>query len=57
MLAMTQLHDIRRLYFEEGRNVSEIAKTTGCDRKTVRGTATIRSFWGHFNQPNNFTYL
>lgn len=36
MLAMTQLHDIRRLYFEEGRNVSEIAKTTGCDRKTVR---------------------
>jgi len=49
MLAMTQLHDIRRLYFEEGRNVSEIAKTTGCDRKTVRGTATIRSFWGHCN--------
>lgn len=27
MLAMTQLHDIGRLYFEEGRNVSEIAKT------------------------------
>ena len=36
MLTMTQLHDIRRLFFEEGRNVSQIAKTTDCDRKTVR---------------------
>ena len=33
---MTQLHDSSRLYDEEGRYVSEIANTTGCDRKTVR---------------------
>ena len=36
MLAMVQIHDIRKLFFEEGKNISQIAKTTGCDRKTVR---------------------
>ena len=36
MLTMTQLHNIRKLYFEEGNNISEIARITGSDRKTVR---------------------
>ena len=36
MLTMTQVHDIRKLYFEEGKNINQIAKMTGFDRKTVR---------------------
>jgi transposase len=36
MLSMTQIKDIRKMYFEEGRNVSQIARETGHDRKTVR---------------------
>jgi len=36
MLTMTQIHDIRKLYFEEGKNISQISKKTGFDRKTVR---------------------
>jgi len=36
MLTMTQVHNIRKLYFEEGKNISQIAKMTGFDRKTVR---------------------
>ena len=37
MLTMTQVKDIRKMYFEEGKNISEIARDTGHDRKTVRG--------------------
>ena len=37
MLTMTQVHDIRKLYFEEGKNISAISKQTGLDRKTIRG--------------------
>jgi len=33
---MTQKHDIRKLYFEEGKNISEISREIGRDRKTVR---------------------
>jgi len=33
---MTPVHDIRKLYFEEGKNISQIAKMTGFNRKTVR---------------------
>ncbi len=36
MLTMTQIQDIRKMYFEEGRNISQIARETGHDRKTVR---------------------
>ncbi len=36
MLSMTQIKDIRKMYFEEGKNISQIAKETGHDRKTVR---------------------
>jgi transposase len=34
---MTEQHSLRRLYYEEGKNITEIAKETGRDRKTVRG--------------------
>ncbi|MCE5330104.1 IS21 family transposase [bacterium] len=33
---MTQVHNIRKLYFEEGKNINQISKETGFDRKTVR---------------------
>ena len=36
MLTMTQVHDIRKMFFEEGRNISEIARETKHDRKTIR---------------------
>ena len=34
---MTQIKDIRKMYFEEGKNISQIARETGHDRKTIRG--------------------
>ncbi|XFO67745.1 hypothetical protein SPSIL_039640 [Sporomusa silvacetica DSM 10669] len=36
MLTMTQVHDIRKMFFEEGKNISEIARETKRDRKTIR---------------------
>ena len=33
---MAQVHDIRKLYFEEGKSISQISRETGYDRKTVR---------------------
>lgn len=33
---MTQVHDIRKMYFEEGKNITQISQETGRDRKTVR---------------------
>ena len=33
---MTQVHDIRKMFFEKGMNISEIARETGRDRKTIR---------------------
>lgn len=36
MLTMTQVHDIRKMFFEEGRTISEIARETKRDRKTIR---------------------
>ena len=33
---MTQVHNIRKMYFEEGKNITEISRKTGRDRKTVR---------------------
>lgn len=33
---MTQVHDIKKLYFEEGKNIIQIARETGHDRKTVK---------------------
>ena len=46
MLTMTQVHDIRKLYFEEGKNISQIAKITGFDRKTVRNYLNKDDFNG-----------
>ncbi len=37
MLTMTQVHDIRKQYFEEGKTISAISRKTGFDRKTIRG--------------------
>jgi hypothetical protein len=34
---MTQVKDIKKMYFEERKNISEIARKTGHDRKTVMG--------------------
>lgn len=36
MLAMDQVKDIRRLYYEQGLKLTEIADKTGCNWKTVR---------------------
>ena len=33
---MTQVHDIRKMYFEEGKNILQISRETGRDRKTVK---------------------
>lgn len=33
---MTQVHDIRKLYFEEGKSITQISRETGRDRKTIR---------------------
>jgi transposase len=33
---MTEVHNLRKLYYDEGKNITEIAKQTGRDRKTVR---------------------
>jgi len=33
---MTEIHDIRELYFEDGHNITQIARQTGRDRKTIR---------------------
>ena len=36
MLTMTQKNDIRKLFYEQGMSISQIARETGHDRKTVR---------------------
>ena len=36
MLTMTQKHDIRKMFFEEGMSISEISRETSHDRKTIR---------------------
>ncbi len=33
---MAQVDDIRKMYYEEGKSVSQIARETGRDRKTIR---------------------
>ena len=36
MLTMTQVHDIEKRYFVEGKTISAISKETGFERKTLR---------------------
>jgi hypothetical protein len=33
---MTQIHDIRKAYFEKGKDISQITREFGHDRKTIR---------------------
>jgi len=33
---MTQTHDIRKKYYDEGKSITHVARETGFDRKTVR---------------------
>lgn len=33
---MTEVHDIRKLYYQEGQNITQISRSTGRDRKTIR---------------------
>lgn len=44
---MTQVDHIRKAYFEEGHNITQIAEIFSCDRKTVRKYLAIDDF----NQP------
>jgi len=36
MLKMTEITDLRKMYFEDGETISQIQKKTGFDRKTIR---------------------
>jgi len=36
MLKMTEISNIRNLYFKEGKNITEINRITGKDRKTIK---------------------
>lgn len=36
MLTMTQVDSIREMYYEQGKNISEVARISKSDRKTVR---------------------
>jgi len=44
MLTMAQINDIRKSYFQEGQNISQIAQSEGIDRKTVRKYINEGSF-------------
>ncbi len=36
MLKMTEITNLRKMYFEDGENISQIQEKTGFDRKTIR---------------------
>lgn len=44
MLAMDQIHYIRQLYYEQDKNISEIAQETGRDPKTVKKYIDMTDF-------------
>ena len=44
MLAMDQIYDIRKLFYEQGLNISEIARKTGRDWKTVQKYVDMTDF-------------
>jgi transposase len=33
---MTEVHDIRKLYFDKGQSITQVSRNTGRDRKTIR---------------------
>src|SRR6056297_2838915 len=43
-LAMTDINDIKELYFKKGLNVAEIMRKTGRDRKTVNKYLDMTDF-------------
>ena len=48
---MTTVHDLRKLYYSEGKSITEISKETGRDRKTVR-TYLEKEDWNE-SQPSS----
>ena len=50
---MTEVHNLRKLYYDEGKNITEISKQTGRDRKTVRQSLN-KEDWNE-NQPHPLT--
>ena len=56
MLTMDQIHHIRAMFYEQGYNISEIAKATGRDWKTVAkyiDMIDLMSRCLYLNQRNN----
>ncbi|MBF9019020.1 IS21 family transposase [Oceanispirochaeta sp. M2] len=50
MLKMTEISNIRNLYFEEGKSITEIYRITGKDRKTIR-TYIEKEDWNIAGEP------
>lgn len=44
MLTMTQVNIIRTSYYGQGKTITEIARETGYDRKTIRKFLNQESF-------------
>jgi transposase len=47
---MTEVHNLRKLFYDEGKNITEISKETGRDRKTIRQCLN-KEDWNE-NQPH-----
>ena len=48
---MTEVHNLRKLYYSDGKSITEISKETGWDRKTVR-TYLEKEDWNE-SQPSS----
>ena len=44
MLAMSEINNIRKMYFNQGKSVAEIQKETGRDRKTIDKYLVMEDF-------------
>ena len=44
MLKMKEIETVRKMFFEEGKNISDIEKESGFDRKTIRKYLTKDDF-------------
>lgn len=56
MLKMKEIESLRKMFFEEGRNISDIGKESGFDRKTIRKYLT-KDDWRRESLRNNPRYL
>lgn len=45
MTTMDQIHRIRELYYEQDKNLNEIAIIMGCDWRTVRKYVDMEDFY------------